>query len=152
MYLVIGLSGILAINLLAFVISIGVLLFVDIPEPPKTAEGRLSHTKFPVKLCTESNISSSAQPAGSSNDIFTGNLFSGIALSAAVLYPMILLRTNNDPAILGVLQSAGALAARSGRIFLTTWGGIKRPARAIIVAWLISSLFGMTLQGLVRPC
>ncbi len=31
MYLVIGLNGILAINLLAFVISIGVLLFVDIP-------------------------------------------------------------------------------------------------------------------------
>ena len=46
MYLVIGLSGILAINLLAFLISIGVLLFVDIPEPPITAEGELSHNKF----------------------------------------------------------------------------------------------------------
>jgi hypothetical protein len=35
-----------------------------------------------------------------------------------------------------------------GGVFLTTWGGIKRPARAIILAWLISSLFGMTLLGI----
>ena len=34
-----------------------------------------------------------------------------------------------------------------GGLFLTTWGGIKRPARAIILAWLFSSLFGMTLLG-----
>lgn len=35
-----------------------------------------------------------------------------------------------------------------GGVFLTTWAGIKRPARAIIVAWLISSLFGTTLLGI----
>jgi MFS transporter, DHA3 family, macrolide efflux protein len=149
MYLVIGLSGILAINLLAFVISIGVLLFVDIPEPPKTAEGRLSHTKFLSEaLYGIKYILQRPNLLGLQMIFFTGNLFSGIALSAAVLYPMILLRTNNDPAILGVLQSAGALAAVVGGIFLTTWGGIKRPARAIIVAWLISSLFGITLLGI----
>jgi hypothetical protein len=34
-----------------------------------------------------------------------------------------------------------------GGIFLTTWAGIKRPARAIILGWLISSLFGLTLLG-----
>jgi hypothetical protein len=78
----------------------------------------------------------------------TGNLFSGIALSAAVLYPMILLRTGNDTQVLGTVQTAGAAASVLGGLFLTTWGGIRRPARAIIFAWLISSLFGITLLGI----
>jgi hypothetical protein len=149
MYLVIGLSGILAINLLAFLISIGVLLFVDIPEPPITAEGELSHNKFLSEAFYGIKyILQRPNLLGLQLIFFTGNLFSGIALSAAVLYPMILLRTGNNTQILGVVQSAGALASVLGGIFLTTWGGIKRPARAIIVAWLLSSLFGMTLLGI----
>ena len=149
MYLVVGLSGILAINLLAFVISIGVLLFVDIPEPPKTVEGELSHSKFLSEAFYGIKyIFQRPSLLGLQLIFFTGNLFSGMALSAAVLYPMILLRTGNDTQMLGTVQSAGALASVVGGIFLTTWGGIKRPARAIIVAWLISSLFGMTLLGL----
>jgi MFS family permease len=79
---------------------------------------------------------------------FTGNLFSGIALSVAALYPMLLLRTGNNTEMLGTVQSASALASVVGGLFLTTWGGIKRPARAIILGWIISSLFGMTLLGM----
>ena len=148
LYLAIGLNGILGINLLAFVISIGVLLFVEIPEPPKTVEGELSHTKFLSEaLYGIKYILQRPNLLGLQLIFFTGNLFSGIALSAAVLYPMILLRTGNNTQLLGVLQSGGALAAVLGGLFLTTWGGIKRPARAIILAWLFSSLFGMALLG-----
>ena len=149
LYLLIGLSGILAVNLLAFVVSIGVLLFVDIPEPPKTVEGQLSHSKFLTEaLYGIKYIFQRPGLLGLQLIFFTGNLFSGIALSAAVLYPMILLRTDNNTQVLGVVQSAGALASVLGGIYLTTWGGIKRPARAIIVAWLLSSLFGITLLGI----
>src|SRR5512134_1852302 len=38
-YLVLGLSGILALNLISFVISIGFLLFVEVPPTPRTPEG-----------------------------------------------------------------------------------------------------------------
>jgi hypothetical protein len=79
---------------------------------------------------------------------FMGNLFTGIALSAAALYPMILLRTGNDTEALGTVQSVGALAAVVAGIVLTTWGGIKRPARAIILGWTISSFVGLTLFGI----
>jgi DHA3 family macrolide efflux protein-like MFS transporter len=149
MYLAIGLNGILAINILALVISIGVLLLVEIPQPPITMEGVLSHTKFLSEaLYGIKYILQRPSLLGLQLIFFTGNLFSGIALSTAVLYPMILLRTGENTQILGTVQSAGALAAVLGGIFLTTWGGIKRPARAIILAWLISSLFGMTLLGM----
>jgi DHA3 family macrolide efflux protein-like MFS transporter len=148
MYLVVGLNGILALNLLAFIVSIGVLLFVEVPEPPRTAEGELSHSKFLSEAFYGIKyIFQRPSLLGLQMIFFTGNLFSGIALSAAVLYPMILLRTANNPQVLGAVQSAGALASVLGGIFLTAWGGIKRPARAIIVAWLVSSLFGMTLLG-----
>ena len=148
MYLVIGLNGILFINLLAFAISIGVVLLVEIPQPPRTIEGDLSHNKFLSEAFYGIKyILQRPNLLGLQLIFFTGNLFSGIALSAAVLYPMILLRTGENTQTLGTIQSAGALASVLGGLFLTTWGGIKRPARAIILAWLISSLFGMTLLG-----
>ena len=149
MYLVIGLSGILAINLVAFALSIGVLILVEIPEPPRTVEGELSHTKFLREaLYGIRYIFQRPNLLGLQLIFFTGNLFSGIALSAAVLYPMILLRTGDNTQTLGAIQSAGAAAAVLGGLFLTTWGGIRRPARAIILAWVISSLFGMALLGI----
>ena len=78
---------------------------------------------------------------------FTGNLFSGIALSIAALYPMILLRSGNNTEALGTVQAAGALAAVIAGALITTWGNIKRPIRAILAGWIISSLFGLTLLG-----
>jgi MFS family permease len=61
---------------------------------------------------------------------------------------MILLRTENNTQILGTVQSAGALASVLGGVFLTAWGAIRRPARAIILGWMISSFLGMILLGI----
>lgn len=149
MYLVVGLSGILAINLITFVISIGVLLFVDVPATPHTAEGELSHNKFLNEVVYGIKyIFQRPSLLGLQLIFFAGNLFSGIALSVAALYPMILLRTGNNTEALGTVQAAGALAAVVAGIFLTTWGGIKRPIRAIVFGWILSSLLGMTLLGM----
>jgi Major Facilitator Superfamily len=148
MYMVIGLSGILAINLIAFVISIGVLLFVDVPATPHTVEGELSHKKFLNEaIYGVKYIFQRPGLLGLQLIFFTGNLFSGIALSVAALYPMILLRTGHNTETLGTVQAAGALASVLAGIFLTTWGWIKRPARIIVLGWLLSSLFSMTLLG-----
>lgn len=148
MYMAIGLSGILAINLLAFVISIGVLLFVDVPAPPHTMEGELSHSRFLNEaIYGIKYILQRPGLLGLQLIFFTGNLFSGIALSVAALYPMILLRTGHNTEILGTIQAAGALASVLAGILLTTWGGIKRPARIIILGWFLSSAFSMTLLG-----
>jgi DHA3 family macrolide efflux protein-like MFS transporter len=93
MYMAVGLSGILAVNLIAFVISIGVLLFVDVPAPLHTAEGDLSHNNFLNEaIYGIKYIFQRPGLLGLQLIFFTGNLFSGIALSVAALYPMILLR------------------------------------------------------------
>lgn len=148
-YVTLGLNGILAINLIAFVISIGLLLFVEIPPTPHTVEGELSHKKFLSEaMYGIKYIFQRPGLLGLQLIFSTGNLFSGIALSVAALYPMILLRTGNNTEVLGAVQSAGALAAVVAGIFLTTWGGIRRPARAIILGWILSSLLGITLLGM----
>lgn len=147
-YVIIGLSGIIVMNLIAFVISIGVLLFVNIPATPQTAEGEQSHNKFLSEaIYGIKYIFQRPALLGLQLIFFTGNLFTGIALSAAALYPMILLRTGNNPEVLGTIQSVGALASVVAGIVLTAWGGIKRPARAIILGWMISSFLGLTLFG-----
>jgi DHA3 family macrolide efflux protein-like MFS transporter len=148
-YAVLGLSGILALNLIACVVSIGFLLFVEVPPTPRTPEGELSHNRFLSEaIYGIKYIFQRPGLLGLQLVFFTGNLFSGIALSIAALYPMILLRTGNNTEVLGVVQSAGALASVVAGIFLTTWGSIRRPARVIILGWLISSLLGITLLGI----
>lgn len=149
LYLLSGLEGVLAINLLAFVISIGALLFVEVPETPQTREGELSHSKFLKEvLYGIKYILRRPGLLGLQLIFSTGNLFSGIALSVAALYPMILLRSGNDAQAVGIVQAAGALAAVLAGIFLTTWGGIKRPIHAILLGWILSSMFGLTLLGI----
>lgn len=149
LYLIFGLEGILAINLLAFVFSIGALLFVEVPDPPHTQEGDLSHTRFIKEIIYGIRYIFQRPGLLGLQLIFsTGNLFSGMALSVAALYPMILLRTGNDTQAIGIVQSAGALAAVLAGIYLTTVGGIKRPINAILLGWILSSLFGLTLLGI----
>ena len=149
LYLIIGLNGILAMNLLALVLSIGALLFVDVPSAPRTHEGELMHTRFLTDVIYGIKYIFQRPGLLGLQMIFSmGNLFSGIALSIAALYPMLLLRTGNDTEIVGIVQSTGALAAVLAGIFLTSWGKVKNPVRAILWGWIISSLFGLTFLGI----
>jgi MFS family permease len=148
-FLTLGLKGILAINLISFVISIGALLLVDIPPTPHTPEGDLSHTGL-LKEAIYGIRYILRRPGllGIQLVFFFGNIFSGIALSVTALYTMISLRTGGNVEIAGTVQSAGAVAAVVAALFLSVFGGIKRPVNAILFGWIISSLFGLTLLGI----
>src|SRR3990172_2151067 len=147
--LVIGLRGILALNLIAFVLSIAALLIVEVPSTPHTVEGERSRSRL-IKEVVYGIKYILDRPGllGIELIFLFGNLFSGIALSVAALYPMILLRTGNNTEALGLVQSVGAFAVVVTGIYLSTWGGIKRPVRAILLGWILSSLFGLTLLGI----
>jgi MFS transporter, DHA3 family, macrolide efflux protein len=149
LYVVYGLQGVLALNLLALIFSIGTLLFVEIPATPHTREGQLSQSKFRKQVLYGIKYIFRRPGLLGLQLIFSmGNLFFGIALSIAALYPMILLRTGGDSQAVGIVQSAGALSAVLAGIVLTTWGRIKRPVNAILLGWLLSSLFGLLILGM----
>jgi hypothetical protein len=148
LYMVFGLQGVLALNLLALVFSVGTLLFVEIPATPHTREGELSQAGFRKQVLYGIQYIFRRPGLLGLQLVFSmGNLFFGIALSIAALYPMILLRTGGDTQAVGIVQSAGALSAVLSGIFLTTWGRIKRPVHVILLGWILSSFFGLLFLG-----
>jgi MFS transporter, DHA3 family, macrolide efflux protein len=147
LYTSIGLRGILAINLLSFVISIGALLFVHIPPTPDTLdfshEGLFKEAMYGIKYILK-------RPGllGIQMIFFFGNIFSGIALSYTALYTMVALRSGGSIELADSVQSAGAWAAVVAGLAISLLGGIKRPVKAILLGWILSSLFGLTLLGI----
>lgn len=145
----VGLTGILVINVFAFVFSIGTLLFTDVPQTPQTVEGERSHGDLWKELIFGFlYILRRPSLLGLQLIFLMGNLFFGIALSAAVFYPMILLKTGNNTEVLGIISTVGSLAAVVAGIVLTAWGGIKRPLHGVLMGWIISSILGLMLMGL----
>jgi MFS transporter, DHA3 family, macrolide efflux protein len=148
LYMLVGLQGVLTLNVLALIFSIGTLLFVEIPATPHTREGELSQSNFRKQVLYGIQYIFSRPGLLGLQMIFSmGNLFFGIALSIAALYPMILLRTGGNTQAVGLVQSAGALSAVLAGIVLTTWGRINRPVNAILLGWVLSSFFGLLFLG-----
>jgi MFS family permease len=147
LYTTIGLKGILAINLFSFVISIGTLLFVQIPPTPDTLDfsnqGLFKEAMYGIKYTLK-------RPGllGIQLIFFFGNIFSGIALSYTALYTMVALRSGGNIELADSVQSAGAWAAVVAGLAISVLGGIRRPVNAILLGWILSSLFGLTLLGI----
>ena len=143
---VFGLTGILSLDVVTFLLAILVLLFVHIPQPPRTMEGAqaqgniLQEAVFGFRYIF-------ARPSllGLQLVFFFGNLCAGIAMT--VLAPMILLRTGNDSVSLGFVQSAGAIGGVVGGIAMSAWGGFKRKVHGVLAGWIICSFF-FALLGL----
>jgi MFS family permease len=143
---VVGFTGILSIDVVTFILAILVLLFVHIPQPPRTIEGKLAQGN----LLREAWFGFQyifARPSllGLQLVFFFGNLCLGIAFTA--LAPMVLLRTGNDSGSLGLVQSAGAIGGIVGGVLMSAWGGFKRRVHGVLAGWIVSSFF-FALVGL----
>lgn len=137
---ILGLTGILSLDVATFIFAIGILFFVHIPQPPRTREGAqargnmLREAAFGFKYIF-------ARPSllGLQLIFFFGNLCMGIAYT--VLVPMILLRTANNTVSLGLVQSTGAAGGVVGGIAMSIWGGFKRRVHGVLAGWMIASFF-----------
>src|SRR5687768_10248305 len=143
---IIGLTGILSLDVATFILAILVLLFVHIPQPPRTAEGAEAQGNiFKEAVFGFRYIFARPSLLGLQLVFFFGNLCAGIAYT--VLAPMILLRTGNDSVSLGLVQSAGAIGGIVGGVLMSAWGGFKRRVHGVLAGWAVSSFF-FALVGL----
>lgn len=146
---VIGLSGILIIDLVSLMIAIGALLIVHIPQPQKTTEGmqgkgniwRESIYGFRYILDRRSLL-------GLQLVFLLGNFFATISFT--LLPPMVLARTMNNSLIFGSVQTAGAVGGVLGGLAMGVWGGPKRRIHGVLMGWLLSSLLGPVVFGFGR--
>jgi MFS transporter, DHA3 family, macrolide efflux protein len=142
----IGLTGILSLDIVTFLLAILVLLFVYIPQPPRTEEGEQAQGNiFKEAVFGFRYIFARPSLLGLQLVFFFGNLCLGIAFT--VLAPMVLLRTGNDSISLGLVQSAGAIGGILGGVLMSAWGGFKRRVHGVLAGWIVSSFF-FSLMGL----
>lgn len=136
----IGLTGILSLDVTTFLLAIAVLSFVFIPQPTRSAEGAETQGNI-LKEAVFGFRYIFARPSllGLQLVFFFGNLCAGIGFT--VLAPMILLRTGNDSVSLGFVQSAGAIGGVVGGIAMSAWGGFKRRVHGVLAGWIVSSIF-----------
>jgi MFS transporter, DHA3 family, macrolide efflux protein len=146
---VIGLPGILLIDIVTFVLAIGALLLVHVPPPVKTNAGMegkgnmLQEAAFGFKYIF-------ARPSLFSYVIllFVANIVLGMANSIET--PLVLSRTNNNSVIFGAVQTAGAISWTVGSVLIGIWGGPKRRMIGAIFGWVAFCLFGNIIFGLSR--
>ena len=136
---VIGLTGILFIDVTTFLFAIGALLVVYIPQPARTQEGAQAQgSVWQEAVYGFRYIFERPGLFGLLIVFLIGNLFSNIQFT--LLAPMVLSRTGNDSVILGSVQSAGAIGGVVGGVLMSVWGGFKRRIHGVLVGWILASL------------
>ncbi len=145
----VGLFGVLIIDLVSATVAIGALLFVYVPQPPRTEAGREGEGSF-LRETAYGFRYIFARPSllGLQMVFLVGNFFNVLAFS--VLAPMILGRTGNDGLIFGSVQSVGAVGGVVGGLAMSVWGGPKRRVHGVLLGWFGTGLLGQTLLGLGR--
>ncbi len=73
-----------------------------------------------------------------------------MASSGAVLSPMILARTGDNELVLGTVQMLFGISGIVGGALVSIWGGPNRKMLALLVAIIVTSLFGSVVLGLGR--
>lgn len=145
---IIGLSGIIAIDLATLMIALVFLLIVLIPEPKEKqldkSKGAFSRELIYGFRYLFERPSLLYLQLG----FFMTNLFFSVGYT--LLTPMVLASTRGNATILGSVQSAGAIGGLVGGLVLTAWGGPKKKINGVIFGWIVNGLLGFGLMGFGR--
>ncbi|MEM9507150.1 MAG: MFS transporter, partial [Cyanobacteria bacterium P01_E01_bin.35] len=160
LYPIIGLGGILPIDLATFLVAIATMVWIRIPQPDGETE----------RLEGEGTESWSEPEKISKLDVFWGEVTFGIRyiwqrdslrtllLITALFWfahdfaetigdPMILTRSNNNSQVLGTIFSAAGIGGVTGAIVLSAWGGTKRRVNGMLAGFMgagvAKTIFGL---------
>lgn len=146
---IIGIGGILAIDLATFVVALVALLIVSIPQPPVTAAGREgSGSLLEESLYGFRYILRYPSLLGLLLTFFAVNFIGTFAFILAA--PLVLARTSNNQLVLGTVQSIGGVGGVVGGLLLSVWGGPRRKIDGVLGGFILESIFGVMLIGLGR--
>jgi MFS transporter, DHA3 family, macrolide efflux protein len=143
---VVGLTGLLTLDVVTFFFAIGALLIVHIPQPRQTEEGKRAQGSI-LKEAAFGFRYIFARPSllGLQLIFFFANLFQGISM--VVFAPMVLARTDQNTLVFGSVQTAAAIGMVAGGILMSAWGGFKRRTNGVLFGWIYVG-FGIMAYGL----
>ncbi|MBK8900066.1 MAG: MFS transporter [Anaerolineaceae bacterium] len=140
-----GLTAVFAIDIISFIVAIGALLVVHIPNPKRTEAGEESQGSIWKESAYGFRYILARPSLLGLQLLFFGTNFMS-ALGITVFAPMILARTNSNELIFGSIQSAFAIGGVVGGLVMSAWGGPKRLVHGVVFGWVLTglaqSLFG----------
>jgi MFS transporter, DHA3 family, macrolide efflux protein len=142
----IGIGGVLLIDVVTFLFAISTLVFVLIPQPARSAAGSegagslwkesiygfLDIVRRPSLLALQC--------------FFLGSNLTG-SFAIVLTAPMVLARSGGDELALASVQSAMGIGGIAGGLILSTWGGPKRKVYGVLGGFIWMGLFGQLLMG-----
>jgi MFS family permease len=143
----IGMPGIMIIDLITFLAAFGTLLWAHIPQPPMSDQGRQSRGKLWQEALFGFRYIRERSSLSALIILFSLAYFF-IAIGAALLAPLVLSHTGNSTSTLALVQSVGALGGIIGGGLLTVWGGPKRRIWGVLFSGIGVCILGIISLGL----
>ncbi len=141
---VIGVQGILIIDMVTFLIAIISLLIAVIPQP-EIKRIKFTFQQFWQDVVFGFRYIFSRPGLLRLQLVFFGANFMTV-IGWAVISPMVLARTG-DAQLLGFVESFAAVGGLVGAVFLMIWGGPKHLTTGILIGWVLNGLLGRFLMG-----
>ncbi|MCE7984181.1 MAG: MFS transporter [Caldilinea sp. CFX5] len=143
----IGIGGVMTIDVITFVLAVLAVLVTHIPQPATTAVGAAAQgSLWQESLFGFRYIWARPSLLGMQMIFFLSNFFGGY--SWVLLAPLILARTANNELLLGTVQSALGIGGLLGGIALSLWGGPRRKVHGVLMGMVLSSLLGSFVLGI----
>jgi DHA3 family macrolide efflux protein-like MFS transporter len=148
LFAVIGVAGVMAIDLFTFLVAVAVVAIVHIPRPVQSVEGRAAQHD---SIWRESLVGfkfMKERPALLYMVIYVSLLNFLLTFATGLNAAYILGLTDNEAA-LGTINGVFGIGAVAGGIIMSVWGG-TRPRIHTIMPGIFSVGVGMVLYGLSR--
>ncbi len=143
----VGIGGVLIIDIVTFSVAVTALLLVHIPQPVQSEQGQESRGSLRSEsLYGFKYILARPSLLGLQLVFFAGNLLS--ALGGILVAPMVLARTGNNEIMLGSVLSAGAAGGVLGSLLISAWGGPRKKIYGVLGGWVLSGLLGPLVLGI----
>ncbi len=142
-----GLHAVFMIDIVTFLVAVGLLGLIHIPQPQATIEGIQSRGSiFKEMGFGFSYIWRRPGLMGMQMMFFLLNLFA--TMGFILVAPLVLARTGNDEIALGTVQAFMGLGGVAGGLAMTTWGGPKRRVHGVFLGMAGTGLLGQMFMGL----
>ncbi|MBE2266964.1 MAG: MFS transporter [Anaerolinea sp.] len=146
---IIGIAGVMLIDIVTFIVAISAVLAVRIPNPEVSAAGQEGKGSLLQEAVYGFRYIVRIPSLLGLQLLFFGINFMG-TFGAVLTAPFLLARNNGDETVLATAQSIGAIGGILGGLLLTTWGGPKRRVNGVLLGMVGTSLLGEVLMGVGR--
>ena len=127
---IIKLEGIILIDIVSFAVAIITLILVPIPQPKQSEAGKKAQGGLRKEVGYGFRfIFANPSLLGLQINFIMVNL---LAMSTVLRTPMLLARTGNDEATLGIVSSIAAMGGVAGGLVMSIWGGPRRRIHGVL--------------------